>query len=77
MNMISCYENLANAVVIQAVEDYRNSLKILAYQPGHYEAALEKKKIERFFQSDEFRGLTSVDGEMLLRRLRMEVAGER
>lgn len=55
------YENLANAIVLSAVKDYRSSRN-----PD------ELKSIERFFRSDWFSVLTSVDGEFLIRTLREE-----
>ena len=73
MDIQSCYENLANAIILQAVEDYRESLQCLLYEPDNYEASVEKKKIERFFRSDEFSAMTRVDGRMLIRKLKMEV----
>ena len=77
MDIYSCYENLANAIILQAVEDYRKALKILSTHPERYSAVLEKKRIERFLRSDDFKGLTQIDGEMVLRRLRMEVISGR
>ncbi len=55
------YENLANAIVLSAVRDYRNSSN-----------EDEIKSIERFFRSDWFSVLTSVDAEFLIRTLREE-----
>ena len=55
------YENLANAIVLQAVKDYRLS-----------DDEAELAEIERFFRSDWFGVLTDVDPEYLIRRLRKE-----
>jgi hypothetical protein len=55
------YENLANAIVLQAVKDYRLT-----------DDEAELAEIERFFRSDWFGGLTDVDPEYLIRRLRKE-----
>lgn len=55
------YENLANAIVLQAVKDYRlhDDESVLA-------------KIERFFRSGWFGVLTNIDPEMLITKLRKE-----
>ena len=55
------YENLANAIVLQAVKDYRLT-----------DDEAELAEIERFFRSDWFGVLTDVDPEYLIRRLQKE-----
>ncbi len=59
------YENLAAAIILQAVKDYRRALKS--------DAKEHCKEIERFFRSDWYRVLTKVSGEMLIQKLREEV----
>lgn len=73
MSDITKYENLANAIILQAVRDYRVALKCLKVNPRNKTAIADKDEIERFFRSDWFSVLTSVDGEMLIRSLNMEV----
>lgn len=73
MSDISNYESLANAIILQAVRDYRMALKSLKATPRNRTAQAEKKEIERFFRSQWFSVLTSVDGEMLIRSLKEEV----
>lgn len=68
------YENLANAIVLQAVKDYRAALKLLHRNPKSSKAQADAKEAERFFRSQWYSALTSVDGELLIRRLREEVA---
>ena len=55
------YENLANAIVLQAVKDYRL-----------HDDEQELASIERFFRSGWFNTLTSIDPEMLISKLRKE-----
>ena len=55
------YERLAEAIILQAVTDYRKS-----------DDEEVKKSIERFFRSEWFYVLTELDGEMLIKRLRRE-----
>ena len=73
MSDITNYENLANAIILQAVKDYRVALKCLKVNPRNKTAFADKEDIERFFRSGWFSVLTSVDGEMLIRSLQMEV----
>ena len=68
------YEALANAIVLQAVNDYRATLKKVKKNPNNREALDEALQIERFFKSQWYQVLTSVDGEYLINRLRREVS---
>lgn len=68
------YEALANAIVLQAVNDYRAALKKVKKNPNNREALDEALQIERFFKSQWYQVLTSVDGEYLINRLRREVS---
>lgn len=70
---ITNYENLANAIILQAVKDYRKALKCLAMNPNNRSAQSDKVEVERFFRSQWYSALTSVDGEMLIRSLQEEV----
>ena len=67
------YENLANAVIAQAAEDYRRLLKRVKKNPANREALEEALQIERFFRSGWYQRLTNVDGEFLLRKLQENI----
>ena len=69
---ISPYEDLANAIIVTAVEDYREASRILSLNPNNNFAAGEIKSIERFFRSGFFGILTKLDPEMLIERLNKE-----
>ena len=73
MSNITIYENLANAIILQAVKDYRMALKSLKVNSRNRTAQADKAEIERFFRSQWYSALTSVDGEMLIRSLQKEV----
>jgi 5S rRNA maturation endonuclease (ribonuclease M5) len=69
---------LANAIIVQAVRDYRDARKIMARK--HH--ATTNKRIwaerqiancQRFSLSDWFKVLTDIDGEMLIRKLDEEM----
>ena len=66
--MTDPYENLANAIIIQAAKDYRHALKA----PGKPGNVKTMEECERFFQSQLFRLLTDIDGEALVEELRKE-----
>ena len=57
-------ELLANAIILQAVKDYRYT-----YSPQC------RAEIKRFFRSEWFRALTRLDGETLITRLENERNG--
>ena len=71
--MIDPYEDLANAIVLLTVKDYRNALKKLMKHPRHESAKRTKAEVERFLRSDWYRELTAVEPEILLRKLKEEV----
>lgn len=68
------YEALANAIVLQAVNDYRAALKKVKKNPQNKIAIDEALQIERFFRSQWYQTLTSVDGEYLINKLRKEAS---
>lgn len=67
------YEQLANAIVLQAVKDYRKALKKLMKYPRHETAKRSIADVERFLRSDWYRELTTVEPEIILRKLKEEV----
>jgi len=70
--MTDPYENLANAIILQAVKDYRAARKKLKKRKKNEDAKLMAEGCESFFRSDWFATLTSIDGEMLLNKLQEE-----
>lgn len=56
------YEDLANAIIIQAVKDYRRT-----------KSPQVRSEIKHFFKSEWFSMLTNVDGDMLIKKLEREV----
>ncbi len=68
------WEDLAQAIIMQAVTDYRKARRRVRHFPDQKGAQATIREVERFFRSDWFAQLTDVDGEMLIKRLREEVA---
>jgi len=73
---IVAYKNLANAIIIRAVKDYRYILRVLRYCPTDVWALRQKRQIEGFFLSGWFEVLTDLDGRELLKLLRKEKYGK-
>lgn len=89
------FSNLANAIIIQAVKDYREAIHFLKCHPHTPDLDTEEAKtdirkitllnkiiknegerdgVERFFRSNWFKALTSLDGDAILKQVReMEV----
>ena len=67
------YENLANAIVLQAVKDYRKALRTLSRNPYNRSSQYECRSIEQFFRSGWFGVLTRLDPEVLITKLKAEV----
>lgn len=70
--MTDPYQNLANAIVLSAVKDWRAAVKKLKKRPKHELSLQMKAECERFFLSEWFETLTSVDGEVILKKLKQE-----
>ncbi len=63
------YDELANAIIVQAAKDYRKA----CVGKRSKTKTNEIKQIEKFFLSEWFTTLTSADGEMILKKLQEEV----
>lgn len=69
-------KELGNQIVLQAVTDYRKSLRgIRVADRMSVEAMM--KECEEFFVSDWFKMLTKLDGNLLLTQLQEEYRNER
>lgn len=73
--MIHNVEELANAIIVRAAKDYRKALKRSLCFPNSNSVKNEIRKLEAFFQSDYYKLMTNLDGDMLMQRLRQEVLG--
>lgn len=68
MEELDGYYRLANAIILQAVNEYREDLR-----QNDNAAKWRKISLRRFFRSDWFKLLTNIDGERLMERLKEEV----
>lgn len=71
-NQMNGYYVLANAVIIQAVKDYKSAIHMLKKNPESKMAMRKALVLEEFFHSGWYKILTDVDAEYLLDRLRKE-----
>lgn len=65
-------QRLANAIIVQAADDYRTALRCLKINPNHKPSLQTLQEVECFFRSEWYQMLTSVDGEMIMRKIREE-----
>ena len=63
---VDCYQNLANAIILLAVKDYKAVLRRLMRNPRNQDAQREKKRLERFFFSQWYGVLTDLDPHQLI-----------
>ena len=68
------YQMLANAIVEQAVKDYRDALRRLKKNPNSKGVMAEAMEIEDFFHSPWYGVLTQVGPDYLIEKLRKEAA---
>ena len=66
------YENLANAIILLAVSDYRAAKKKLRGFPTSRDGLATCRAVRRFFLSAYFGNLTKLDGRLLLEQLDKE-----
>jgi hypothetical protein len=67
------WRTLADAIILQAVDDYRKSVRRQKKHPDNLELRRETHSIERFFGSGWFGTLCDLDGRKLLTDLKAEV----
>lgn len=71
---LSPYEALGNAVVLQAVKDYREAVHKLSRGKKNTNAESMKHECEIFFKSPYFNVFTQLDGKVILSQLEKEVS---
>ena len=67
------YKALANAIILQAVKDFRPAYRRLKRNPNDKLAQDTVREITQFFCSDYFCTLTDLDGPALLNRIIREM----
>ena len=67
------WHDLANAVILQAVDDYRKAYTIYCRRPWDTSAKATVEEVTRFFHSQWFCALSGVDGPAVLNRITEEI----
>lgn len=67
------WKNLANAIILQAVKDFKPAYKRLRRHPNDKVAQNQVRELTRFSCSDYFATLTELDGPTLLNRIMREM----
>ncbi len=70
------YEELADAIILAAVKDYRRALRALRRRPDSTRWEKVKRECEKFFRSGWFTVLTDADPEKMTDRLKKEARYE-
>lgn len=73
---IDPYEELANAIILQAVKEYKKILKTMKICVIDSSLRYRKCEIEKFFCSRWFKELTDADGEFIITRLKEEYSDD-
>ena len=76
------YDELANAIILRAIDDYKiclDRLKYLLKEPSFngkriVETKREIDEIEEFFRSEWYDEMTDISGEDVIKKIRSEVA---
>ena len=71
---MNAYRELAAAIVLQAVKDYRAAVRRQKRDPGNRGARMRIREVERFFRSPWYGMLTDIDANELIGSLRKEAA---
>ena len=74
--MDESYQNLANAIILQAVKDFRAAYRRLKRFPNDRAAGSEVRDITKFFCSQYFEALSTLDGPALLQKIIDEMEGK-
>ena len=67
------YQALANAIIVQAVKDFKPAYRRLKRHPNDKLAQDTVREITKFFCSDYFCALSDLDGPALLNRIMREM----
>ena len=70
------WEDLANAIILSAVEDYTSAYKRLLRRPTNKSAKMEVEKLEEFFFSGWYTMLTDVNPHYLLDKLQEAIGND-
>ena len=73
--MVNPFEELAQAIILQAVRDYRQNNKKMVDEPDDLKNQKRRQELEKFFLSSWFAILTDLNVKDLLHQLQAEMKG--
>ena len=68
-----CYENFANAIIVQAVKDYARAIRAIAKNKNSIDAKKTEKEVLSFLHSEWFAMLTDINPDILINKIHKEV----
>lgn len=74
--MTENYKALADAVIMQAVKDFRTACRMKKKFPNSGKVEKDIREITAFFCSQYFESLTDLDGPMLLKKIIEKEGGD-
>ena len=76
MNETESYELLANAIIVNACQDWRRAARRIIQHKGKPSDYQTVEECTRFFTGEWIKVLTNVDGNYILHKLRDELVDE-
>ncbi len=70
---MSEWQELGNAIVLQAVKDYKAAQRVLRKKPDSKPAKAMIRECDRFFRSSWYEMLTDIEPDCLLRNVKGKV----
>jgi hypothetical protein len=71
------WQSLANAIIVQACEDYRTVCEMVKLKPHFKQWREERRKLLEFFKSEYCSLLSKVDVDMLIEKINKDMEGRK
>jgi len=71
------WQSLANAIIVQACEDYRTVCEMVKLKPRSKQWREERRKLLEFFKSEYCSLLSKVDVDMLIEKINKDMEGRK
>lgn len=71
------WQSLANAIIVQACEDYRTVCEMVKLKPRSKQWREERRKLLEFFKSEYCSLLSKVDVDVLIEKINKDMGGKK
>lgn len=71
------WQSLANAIIVQACEDYRTVCEMVKFKPRSKQWRKERRKLLEFFKSEYCSLLSKVDVDVLVEKINKDMEGRK